>query len=219
MYAILIIEDDVVCKTMMETILQIEGFHVRSAGDGQAGLAMVAEQRPDLILCDIMMPNMDGHSVMALLRADPTCADIPFIFVTAMGDRSEVRRGMSAGADDYLSKPFSAEELLATVTGRLNRREVLRTTLLKPALQKEFAILIQRTTIREREVLHLVGCGATSREIAQQLGITLRTVDAHRTNLMSKLGAANAALLARWAVIADQMREHASATTHRDMLE
>jgi len=204
-YAILIIEDDVVCKKMMETILRIEGFHVSSASDGQAGLALIAEHRPDLILCDIMMPNMDGHSVLSNLRTDTVCADIPFIFVTAMGERSEVRRGMSAGADDYLSKPFSAEELLATVTGRLSRREALRNLPQQASLQEEFAFLEQQTTVREREVLHLVGCGVTSKEIALQLGITPRTVNAHRTNLMNKLGAANAALLARWAVIAEQM--------------
>jgi DNA-binding NarL/FixJ family response regulator len=192
---------------MMESILQREGFHVRSAADGQAGLDMIAERRPDLILCDIMMPNMDGHSVLSRLRADTVSADIPFIFVTAMGDRSEVRRGMSAGADDYLSKPFSAEEILAAVTGRLSRRETLRNHGSKPALQEDFAFLRQQTTVREREVLNFVGRGATSKEIAEQLGITIRTVHAHRTNLMNKLGAANAALLARWAVIAEQMRK------------
>jgi DNA-binding NarL/FixJ family response regulator len=207
MYSILIIDDDPSICRNMELILQMEGFKVITASDGQAGLTMLREKRPDLILCDIMMPDLDGHSVLETLKNDELLAEIPFIFVTAMGGRTEVRRGMTAGADDYLSKPFSAEELIATVTSRLHRLERFRQHGVKSTFQEEYAILSQRTTVREREVLHLVGRGLKSKEIAQQLCISLRTVNAHRTNLMSKLGVDNAAMLARWAVVAGQMKE------------
>jgi DNA-binding NarL/FixJ family response regulator len=190
---------------MMEVILQMEGFTIRTASDAQAGLSLLYEKRPDLILCDIMMPAMDGHSVLETLKKEKSLADIPFIFVTALGDRGDVRRGMSAGADDYLPKPFSADELLAAVTGRIRRHEMITVHHSTAALHKEQTILRQNITNREREVLLLVGQGATSKEIAEQLGVCLKTVEVHRANLMKKLRAANAAKLARWAVIAEQM--------------
>ena len=205
MYSILIIEDDPSICSNMELILRMEGFDVRSATDGVSGLESVCEKRPDLVLCDILMPEMDGYGVLDALKNEGTLTDIPFIFVTALGERADLRRGMSAGADDYLSKPFTADELVTAVTGRLSSFEAKRLHSAKIAFKKEHAFLRQRVTARELEVLLLVGTGATSREIAERLGISLRTAEVHRSNLMSKLEAANAATLARWAVIAEQM--------------
>jgi len=206
MYSILIIEDDPSICSNMELILTMEGFDVRTAPDGVTGLARICEQRPDLILSDILMPEMDGHTLLDLLKNEQDFADIPFIFVSALGERADVRRGMSAGADDYLVKPFSADELIAAVTVRLHRLETMRQHSTKSAFKEEQAILRQRISVRELEVLQLVGHGATSREIAERLGISLRTVEVHRSNLMRKLEASNAAILARWAVIAEQMQ-------------
>jgi DNA-binding NarL/FixJ family response regulator len=205
MHSILIIEDDPAICSNMELILRMEGFAVRTAEDGRAGIAALREKQPDLILCDILMPDMDGRVLLDILRNDEQLSDIPFIFVTALGDRENMRGGMAAGADDYLAKPFSAEELITAVTGRLHRLEALRRTGAKAAFKGERDFLNQKTTEREREVLRLVGRGATSREISEQLGISLRTVEVHRSNLMKKLDAANAAILARWAFIADQL--------------
>lgn len=205
MHTILIIEDDPSICANMELILRMEGFAVRTAENGSAGLAAILKQRPDLILCDILMPDMDGHALLDALKQNRECADIPFIFVTALGSRDDIRGGMSAGADDYLTKPFSADELIAAVTGRLSRLEAIRQRGVHTAYKDEKAFLQQRITEREREVLLLVGRGVTSREIADQLGISLRTVEVHRSNLMKKLDAANAAILARWAFIAEQM--------------
>lgn len=205
MYSILVIEDDPSICSNIELILQMEGFDVRTACDGQTGLDKVREKRPDLILCDILMPEMDGHALFEILNCENALADIPFIFVTALSNRADVRRGMSAGADDYLTKPFSADELLAAVIGRLHRLETIRLHSSKSAFHKEHAALRQQVSAREREVLQLVGNGATSKEIAERLGISIRTVEVHRSNLMRKLNAANTAILARWAVIAEQM--------------
>jgi DNA-binding NarL/FixJ family response regulator len=205
MYSILIIEDDPAYINMMEVILQIEGFEVRSASDGRSGLAMLREKRPDVILCDIMMPDMDGHMILETLKGEHALADIPFIFVTAMGDRADVRLGMTAGADDYLPKPFSAFELLAAVTGRIRRHEMIHQKRLESDFQEEKTVLRQKITKREREVLLMVGKGSTSRDIAERLGISLKTVEVHRANMMNKLDAGNAATLARWAIIAEQM--------------
>ncbi|MDU0457766.1 MAG: response regulator transcription factor [Geobacteraceae bacterium] len=205
MYSILIIEDEPALCCNIELILRMEGFDTRTAADGLSGLARISEKRPDLILCDILMPGMDGHTLLSQLKSEAELADIPFIFVTALGERSDVRRGMSSGADDYLTKPFTAEELVAAITGRLHRLETIRLFSTRATFREEHAILRQRISARELEILLLVGNGATSREIADRLGISLRTVEVHRSNLMDKLGAANAAILARWAVIAEQM--------------
>ena len=208
MYSILIIEDDPAYLSMMEVMLQMEGFDVRTSSSGESALAMLHEKRSDLILCDIMMPDMDGHAVLEALKSDKALAEIPFVFVTALGERAEVRQGMSEGADDYLPKPFTAEELLAAVTGRIRRHEMIIQQHDKPAFQEEQAIFrTRKISRRELDVLLMVGKGSTSREIAEQMEISAKTVEVHRYNLMNKLGASNAAILARWAVVAELM-EH-----------
>ena len=186
MYSVLIIEDDPSYRYVMEVILQQEGFAVRTASCGADGIALLHENTPDLILCDILMPGMDGHSVLETLKDEKSLADLPFIFVTAMADRDDIRRGMSAGADDYLTKPFSAEELLAAVKGRIRRNKSL-TSRPDDSYQERMTILRQKITTREREVLLMVGQGVTSKEIASRLGVSLKTVEVHRSNLMKKL--------------------------------
>jgi DNA-binding NarL/FixJ family response regulator len=204
-YSILIIEDDAALCSNMELILKMEGFTVYTAGDGASGLDSIMSRRPDLILCDIMMPEMDGHMLLNELKISGAYSDIPFIFVTALGERSDVRRGMSSGADDYLSKPFTAEELVSAVTGRLRRLETMRVRDTRDEFTAERNLIRQSISVRELEVLLLVGKGATSKDIADQLGISLRTVEVHRSNLMTKLRVNNAAMLARWAIIAELM--------------
>ncbi|MCM0082929.1 response regulator transcription factor [Geomonas sp. Red32] len=204
-YTIVLIEDDPSYRDMVELILGLEGFRVLSAVDGEQGLELVRQHRPHLVLCDIMMPGMDGHRVLETVRNDPQLAELPFIFVTAMGERGEIRSGMAAGADDYLPKPFSADELVAAVTGRLRRHLKGITGVSVPLPEKENARLLERVTPREREVLALVGEGCSSRAISERLGISHKTVEVHRANLMRKLGAGNAVGLARWAMVAGRV--------------
>jgi DNA-binding NarL/FixJ family response regulator len=203
MYSILILEDDEASRFYMESFLKKEGFDVRFALDGQSGLDLLHDKRPDLILCDIMMPDMDGHAVLEAVRKDRALADIPFIFVTALVDRAAVRQGMNEGADDYLPKPFTTDELLAAVSSRICRHKVISAQQSTSAFQEERAILLTKTSIREREILLLVGNGGTSKEIAAQLFVSLKTIERHRENIMRKLNATNAATLARWAIIAE----------------
>jgi DNA-binding NarL/FixJ family response regulator len=181
----------------------MEGFKVITAENGALGLSMIREKRPDIVLCDIMMPGIDGHSVLEFLRNDPDLAEIAFIFVSALGTRHDLRRGMSGGADDYLPKPFSADELVAAVVGRLQRINVIRSGINKPEFLEEQTIIRRELTPRECEILLLVGKGVTSKEIAERLGIRPNAVEVHRSNLMKKLNAENAAVLARWAFIAE----------------
>ncbi|MDD2463014.1 MAG: response regulator transcription factor [Desulfobulbus sp.] len=204
--SILIVEDDPQLCNNMALILSLEDFEVRVAHNGSIGLQLIEEKQPDLILCDILMPGMDGHAFHENIKQHPDWASILFIFVSALNDQSHVRRGMLAGADDYLPKPFSAEELLTAVKVRLMRRHLICVTepssippLPTEAIPKEQALLLQRISRREREVLLLVAQGDTTKEIANQLFISPKTVEAHRSQLMKKLGATNAAALARWA--------------------
>jgi DNA-binding NarL/FixJ family response regulator len=204
MYTILLIEDDPDYLSMVALILQMEGYQVLTAADGPSGLALLRETRPDLILCDIMMPEMDGHAVLRTITGEGALADIPFIFISALAERNDVRSGMAAGADDYLPKPFSPEELLTAVACRIRRHKSIGSRH-GAAFQAEREILRALITPREFEILLLVGKGDTSRSIAASLGICLNTVEAHRANLMQKLDVPNAASLARWAFIAERL--------------
>ncbi len=202
-YSILIVEDDPLLCDNMALILQMEGYEIRTAPNGITALALITEKRPDLILCDILLPEMDGYCFLEEIKKNDTFSDIIFIFVSALGEKSDMRRGMHAGADDYLIKPFSSEDLLATVIGRLRKNEYIRRQPTNITASTEQEILISRITEREREVLMLVGKGATTKEIAEQLFISPKTVEGHRTNLMKKLEVVNAVGLARWAIIAE----------------
>jgi len=121
MTRILIVEDQREMRENLATILEMEGYAVLRAADGSDGLDLARRERPDLILCDVMMPELDGYGVLRALRADPATADIPFIFLTAKGDKREQRAGMNLGADDYLTKPVTVSDLLNAVVARMAR--------------------------------------------------------------------------------------------------
>ncbi len=122
---LLVIEDEKPLREEIVDTLRFEGFEVQSAENGQQGVNIARETKPDLIICDITMPVMDGYEVLMALRDDYTTADVPFIFLTARADRSFVRHGMELGADDYVTKPFTQHELLAAVKSRLDRRSAI----------------------------------------------------------------------------------------------
>ncbi|MUL36847.1 hybrid sensor histidine kinase/response regulator [Gloeocapsopsis dulcis] len=122
MQKILVIEDEESVRSNLLKILQFEKFHVIGAENGYVGLQVAKEQVPDLILCDIMMPELDGYAVRNTLSEDPVTATIPFIFLTAKVDKADMRLGMSLGADDYLTKPFTRNELLNTIFARLDKQ-------------------------------------------------------------------------------------------------
>jgi signal transduction histidine kinase len=106
-------------------MLGYEGFDVKGAENGALGVEQARIYQPDLIICDIMMPVLDGFGVLETLRQDPTTATIPFIFLTARTDRPDMRAGMELGADDYVTKPFTAQELIKTVQTRLEKHETV----------------------------------------------------------------------------------------------
>ena len=119
---ILVIDDEADFRQIMIRFLSKQGFDVVAASDGKAGVSLAAETGPDLIVCDLNMPGMDGYAVLAALRRDPKVADIPLIFLTGQSQPSQVRQGMNLGADDYLTKPVNLDDLLSAVKVRLSRR-------------------------------------------------------------------------------------------------
>lgn len=125
MKKILIIEDERSIRESILELLEAEGFHVIGAENGSVGIQKAKEHLPDLILCDVVMPYPDGYNVLSSLRDNPMTATIPFIFLTAMGAKEQVRQGMQLGADDYLTKPCTTEELLGAIASRFEKQEIL----------------------------------------------------------------------------------------------
>ena len=191
MTRILVVEDNPQIVRSLETILSLEGYEVLVANSGPDGVAAAVRERPDLILCDVMMPGFDGHEVLRRLRADGDAGLTPFIFVTARAERADQRAGMELGADDYLTKPFSREELLNAVRSRLERAEALRVgggggafDFSSPEpLQTRLGI-----TPREAEVLLWVAQGKSNADIGGIHGMAEKTVKTHLGNLFTKLG-------------------------------
>src|SRR6266705_3518214 len=126
---ILIIEDEPGIRRGLALTLKSEGYHVTEAENGRAGLEAAGNELPDLVLCDITMPEMDGYAVVEQMRRMPALASTPFIFLTARSEHADVRKGMILGADDYLSKPFTRAELVEAVTVRLKKLAVWREVL------------------------------------------------------------------------------------------
>lgn len=126
MKKILVIEDNFEVRENLEEILELSGYQVVTAEDGTVGVEMALTHSPDLILCDVMMPKLDGFGVLNILSKRPETSDIPFIFLTAKAEKTDFRRGMNLGADDYITKPFYKDELLAVVEVRLRKSELLR---------------------------------------------------------------------------------------------
>ncbi|CAN5361827.1 response regulator [soil metagenome] len=123
---ILLIEDNEDVRENTAEILELAGFHVTSASDGMDGVNKAKSDHPDLIICDIMMPDLDGYGVLHLISKDPELDALPFIFLTAKAERSDMRKGMEMGADDYITKPFDKTELLNAVESRLKKAEALK---------------------------------------------------------------------------------------------
>lgn len=126
MTKILVIEDEVQSRNIFLECLEAEGFDTLCAENGRIGLQKAQDHLPDLVLCDVVMPELDGYGVITALRQDPVTAVIPFIFLTAKSTRTELRRGMDLGADDYLTKPATVEQLLAAIAIRLEKQAALR---------------------------------------------------------------------------------------------
>lgn len=193
MNRILVIEDEERMRHGLCTILRLEGYEVHCAADGEEGVRVASRELPNLVLCDIAMPRLDGYGVLTALRTSVRTSGIPFIFLTAKGEKQEVRTGMNLGADDYLTKPVTRDELVRTVTARLQRQHqhavaARRSLSLKPDFSSPQPLQALGLTPREATVLLWVSQGKSNPEIARILGSGEGTIRKHLEHIFCKLG-------------------------------
>lgn len=120
---LLVIEDDLQIRNNLTELLTLQGYEVDAASNGHEGIERAQSSRPDLILCDVMMPQINGYQVLEAIRTDRSLSAIPFIFLTAKANNTDVRVGMNLGADDYLTKPFTSADLISAIESRLKHRQ------------------------------------------------------------------------------------------------
>ena len=191
---ILIIEDQAPMRRNVALMLELEGYKTCVAENGRVGIETARKEHPDLILCDVMMPEMDGHAVIQTLREDEAFDDTPFIFLTAKSDKNDIRVGMNFGADDYLSKPVVRDDLLAAVQTRLARADSLKQRLAEKSSFKpdyDRLDLLQKAwglTAREAEVLSWVAQGKGNADVAAILEMSEKTAKQHLGVCFQKMG-------------------------------
>ena len=200
---LLLVDDDPNLILLVTDYLKFQGYEVLTAENGQEALDILETTLPDLIICDIMMPEMDGYSFVKKLREDPSKQWLPVIFLSAKGQSSDRVKGLEIGADVYIVKPFEPEELVAQVksslrqTNRLmvhgNKKSSLETTF--SHVPKDIEL-----TPTELKVVQFVAKGLPNREIAEKLHVSQRTVESHVSNMLNKTNLNNRTELARWSV-------------------
>src|SRR6266540_2359366 len=169
-------------------LLRYHDFEPIEAENGRQGVELARQEKPDLILCDVMMPELDGYGVLHALQQDEGLALIPFVFLTAKGDKDELRCGMNLGADDYLTKPVANADLVQAIEARLRRSEQHAKREFKPDFSSTVPLVKLGLTPRPAETLLWLAQGKTNSDIATILGITESTVKKHGQEIFEKLG-------------------------------
>jgi len=188
MKKILVIEDEPEMRRNITTLLTFHDYQPIAAENGRTGVEMARRERPDLVLCDVTMPELDGFGVLQALQSDPTLARIPFIFLTARGERDDLRNGMDLGADDYLTKPVANADLVRAVAARLRRSDQQANREFKPDFSSFKPLLRLGLTARAAEALLWLAQGKTNSDIATILGISESTVKKYVQEMFEKLG-------------------------------
>jgi DNA-binding NarL/FixJ family response regulator len=188
MKKVLVIEDEPQMRRNLVTILRLEQFQPFAAANGKEGVELARREKPDLIVCDVMMPGLDGYGVLRELHKDPEAMNVPFIFLTAKGEKTDVRSGMNLGADDYLVKPVDKADLLSAIRTRLARSEQLARRDFAPNFDSPEPLCALGLTPRVAEVLLWVAQGKTNSDIGTILGISESTVKKHLLEIFQQLG-------------------------------
>src|SRR4030095_14852631 len=166
MKKILVIEDEPEMRRNITTLLRYYDYEPIAAENGRVAVEMARREKPDLILCDVMMPDIDGYGVLHALQSDTSLARIPFIFLTAKGEKDDLRSGMNLGADDYLTKPVANAELVRAIEARLRRSEEQMNRKLKPDFSSAQPLLAFGLTPRAAEALLWLAQGKTNSDVA-----------------------------------------------------
>jgi DNA-binding NarL/FixJ family response regulator len=197
---LLVVDDDPNLVLLVKDYLEFRGYEVVAASNGLEALEVMRRLTPDLVICDVMMPEMDGYTFVQTLRSDRATDWIPVIFLSARGQTADRVRGLNTGADAYLVKPFEPEELVAQVEATLKRTERLlqmQGAPVQPVIQLDREVELTPT---ETKVLQYVARGMSNREIAEVMGVSQRTIESHVSNMLAKTGLHNRTELARWAI-------------------
>jgi diguanylate cyclase (GGDEF)-like protein len=190
MTKILVVEDMESLREETIEALSYEGFDVIGAENGVVGLKLALEQLPNLIVCDVMMPELDGYEMLAALRQEPSTATIPFIFLTAKADKADMRQGMESGADDYLTKPFTIEELLSAIAARLKKQATIQERFEREIKQTEsrMAYLAKHdelTNLPNRLLFHDLLLQAVAQAAQQRQNLVLGFLDIDQFHIIN----------------------------------
>jgi DNA-binding NarL/FixJ family response regulator len=200
---LLLIDDDPNLILLVKDYLEFRGYEVVTAENGREALEVLESEVPDMIICDVMMPEMDGYSLVSAIRQDPKTSWIPVLFLSAKGQSQDRVKGLNIGADVYMVKPFEPEELVAQVesslkqASRLIQHKDAKGGDNAPKIQVPFDVELTPTELR---VVQFVARGMANREIAEELNVSQRTIESHVSNMLGKTGLHNRTELARWAI-------------------
>ena len=199
---LLLIDDDPNLILLVKDYLEFRGYNVDTAENGREALEVLDNLVPDMIICDVMMPEMDGYTLVKHIRKEPVTNRIPVLFLSAKGQSQDRVKGLNEGADVYMSKPFEPEELVAQVESSL--KQIKRWEQGRPkGLDGAPTIVVPHNvelTPTETKVVQLVAKGMANREIANQLNVSQRTIESHVSNMLNKTSLNNRTELARWAI-------------------
>ncbi len=199
---LMLVDDDPNLILLVRDYLEFRGYEVITAKNGIEALELLKNDVPDLMICDIMMPEMDGYTLVKIIREDPLSNWIPVLFLSAKGQSQDKVKGLNTGADVYIVKPFEPEELVAQVESSLRQADRLKQRQ-KPGIDGAPVIQVRRDvelTPTELKVVQLVAQGMANREIAKIMKVSQRTIESHVSNMLSKTGLHNRTELARWAM-------------------
>jgi DNA-binding NarL/FixJ family response regulator len=200
---LLLIDDDPNLILLVKDYLEFRGYEVVTAENGREALEVLEQEVPDMIICDVMMPEMDGYQLVSNIRQDPKTSWIPVLFLSAKGQSQDRVKGLNIGADVYMVKPFEPEELVAQVesslkqASRLIQHKDAKGGDNAPKIQVPFDVELTPTELR---VVQFVARGMANREIAEELNVSQRTIESHVSNMLGKTGLHNRTELARWAI-------------------
>jgi DNA-binding NarL/FixJ family response regulator len=199
---LLLVDDDPRLVLLLKDYLEFQGYQIMTVNNGFQALALLEKDIPDMIICDVMMPEIDGYEFLKSLRKHQDFGWIPVLFLSALSQSLDRIKGLNLGANAYMNKPFEPEELLAQVKSMLNQSSQIQQYVdsrppITPTIQVDSKI---KVTASELKILQLVAKGFGNKKISTELQLSQRTIESHISNLLSKTGLKNRTELARWVI-------------------